>query len=179
MAGTRRCVSALFQSDWRSSFGTDRRRSQRHSKQPAALHCPCRQRSASLPASLRRDYDTPDGTGVRDYIHVMDLAEGHAQAIPYVADHPGWIAVNLGCGRGYSVLEVIHAFEKASGRKVPYKIAPRRAGDIAANWCDPTLAAKLFGWHARYNINDMCRDAWRFEQTRAAELNAAAKSSSE
>lgn len=125
------------------------------------------------------DYDTPDGTGVRDYIHVMDLAEGHAQAIPYVADHPGWIAVNLGCGRGYSVLEVIHAFEKASGRKVPYKIAPRRAGDIAANWCDPTLAAKLFGWHARYNINDMCRDAWRFEQTRAAELNTAAKSSSE
>lgn len=125
------------------------------------------------------DYDTPDGTGVRDYIHVMDLAEGHAKAIPYVASHPGWIAVNLGCGRGYSVLEVVRAFEKASGRKVPYKIAPRRAGDIAANWCDPSLAAKLFGWRARYNIDDMCRDAWRFEEMRAAELKEKAKSSSD
>lgn len=114
------------------------------------------------------DYDTPDGTGVRDYIHVMDLAEGHAKAIPYAMTHTGWIAVNLGCGRGYSVLEIVHAFEKASGRRVPYRLAPRRPGDIAANWCDPSLAEKLFGWRARYNIDDMCRDSWRFESMLAA-----------
>lgn len=109
------------------------------------------------------DYETPDGTGVRDYIHVMDLAEGHAKAIPYAMSHTGWIAVNLGCGRGYSVLEIVRAFEKASGKRVPYRLAPRRPGDIAANWCDPTLAEKLFGWRAKYDIDDMCRDSWRFE----------------
>lgn len=114
------------------------------------------------------DYDTPDGTGVRDYIHVMDLAQGHADALPYAAAHTGWIAVNLGCGRGYSVLEVVRAFEEASGRKVPVRFAPRRPGDIAANWCDPALALKLFGWKARYGISEMCRDAWRFESGRAA-----------
>ena len=75
------------------------------------------------------DYDTPDGTGVRDYIHVMDLAEGHAKAIPYAMSHTGWIAVNLGCGRGYSVLEIVRAFEKASGKRVPYRLAPRRPGE--------------------------------------------------
>lgn len=91
------------------------------------------------------DYDTPDGTGVRDFIHVMDLADGHAKALPYVMSHTGWIAVNLGCGRGYSVLEVVKAFEKASGKKIPYKIDPRRPGDIVANWCDPARAAELFG----------------------------------
>ena len=109
------------------------------------------------------DYPTPDGTGVRDYIHVMDLAEGHVKALPYVTTHPGWIAINLGCGRGYSVLEVIRAFEKASGQKIPFEIVPRREGDIAANWGDPSRAEKLLGWRARYDIDDMCRDAWRFE----------------
>ena len=109
------------------------------------------------------DYPTPDGTGVRDYIHVMDLAEGHVKALPYVTSHPGWIAINLGCGRGYSVLEVIRAFEKASGQTIPFEIVPRREGDIAANWGDPSRAEKLLGWRARYDIDDMCRDAWRFE----------------
>ena len=114
------------------------------------------------------DYDTPDGTGVRDYIHVMDLARGHAAALPYCMSHEGWKAVNLGCGRGYSVLEIVAAFEKASGRKVPVKFAPRRAGDIAANWCDPTLARDLFGWKAELTIDDMCRDAWNFESRQAS-----------
>ena len=121
------------------------------------------------------DYDTPDGTGVRDFIHVMDLARGHAAALPYCVSHEGWRAVNLGCGRGYSVLEVVAAFEKASGRHVPVEIAPRREGDIAANWCDPSLAFELFGWKAEYTIDDMCRDAWRFEQHRAEELAQAAQ----
>ena len=114
------------------------------------------------------DYDTPDGTGVRDYIHVMDLARGHAAALPYCMSHEGWKAVNLGCGRGYSVLEIVAAFEMASGRKVPVKFAPRRAGDIAANWCDPTLARDLFGWEAKLTIDDMCRDAWNFESRQAS-----------
>ncbi len=109
------------------------------------------------------DYPTPDGTGVRDFIHVMDLASGHAAALPYVSTHKGWIAVNLGCGRGYSVLEVVKAFEKASGKKIPFEFSPRREGDIAANWCDPARARALFGWSAKYGIDDMCRDAWRFE----------------
>lgn len=114
------------------------------------------------------DYATPDGTGVRDYIHVMDLAEGHAKALEYASHSQGWTAVNLGCGRGYSVLEVIRAFEKASGRKIPYRLEPRRNGDIAANWCDPSLAARLLGWKASRNIDDMCRDAWNFECRQSA-----------
>ena len=109
------------------------------------------------------DYPTPDGTGVRDFIHVVDLAEGHAAALPYVCAHTGWRAVNLGCGRGYSVLEVVAAFERASGRKIPYEFAPRREGDISANWADPALALELFGWKATRTLDDMCRDSWRFE----------------
>lgn len=123
------------------------------------------------------DYDTPDGTGVRDFIHVMDLARGHAAALPYCLSHEGWRAVNLGCGRGYSVLEVVAAFEKASGRKIPVETAPRRAGDIAANWCDPALALELFGWRAELSIDDMFRDAWRFECMRAEELRKAGSQS--
>ena len=109
------------------------------------------------------DSPTPDGTGVRDYIHVMDLADGHAKAVPFVMSHTGWTAINLGCGRGYSVLEIIRAFESASGKKVPFEVAPRREGDIAANWADPSRAQQLLGWKATRNIDDMCRDAWNFE----------------
>ena len=98
------------------------------------------------------DYPTPDGTGVRDFIHVMN--------------HTGWIAINLGCGRGYSVLEVVKAFEKASDRSVPYELVDRREGDIAANWCDPARAERLLGWKASRTIDDMCRDAWNFESNK-------------
>ncbi len=117
-------------------------------------------------ASLKvfgNDYPTPDGTGVRDYIHVVDLAEGHVKALQWALGKTGWTAVNLGCGRGYSVLEVIRAFEKASGRAVPFTFAPRRDGDIAENYADATLAKTLFGWEAQLGIDEMCRDAWHFE----------------
>ena len=110
------------------------------------------------------DYPTRDGTGVRDYIHVVDLAEGHAKALGFAERFQGWRAVNLGCGRGYSVLEIVRAYEAASGRKIPYTLLERRPGDIAENWCDPSLALKLFGWKAERTIEDMCRDSWNFEQ---------------
>lgn len=109
------------------------------------------------------DYPTKDGTGVRDYIHVVDLARGHAAAARYILTASGWEAINLGTGKGYSVLEIVHAFEKACGRKIPYKITPRREGDIAANWADPTLAERKLGWKALYDIDTMCRDAWNFQ----------------
>lgn len=112
------------------------------------------------------DYETPDGTGVRDYIHVSDLAEGHAAALPYLASHTGWDAINLGTGQGYSVLEIIHAFEAACGKKIPYEIQPRRAGDIAANWADASKAQRLLGWSAKRDLATMCRDAWHFEENR-------------
>lgn len=112
------------------------------------------------------DYETPDGTGVRDYIHVSDLAEGHAAALPYLAAHTGWDAINLGTGQGYSVLEIIHAFEAASGKKIPYQFLPRRAGDIAANWADAGKAKRLLGWSAKRDLATMCRDAWHFEESR-------------
>ena len=110
------------------------------------------------------DYDTPDGTGVRDYIHVVDLALGHLAALEYAQHHTGAIPVNLGTGRGTSVLEIVHAFEKASGRRVAYHIAPRRAGDIASCYADPARAAELFHWHAERDIDDMCRDTWHFAE---------------
>ena len=110
------------------------------------------------------DYDTPDGTGVRDYIHVVDLAKGHLAALKYIEGHAGSQAVNLGTGRGTSVLEIVRAFEKASGRPVPYHIAPRRAGDIATCYADPTLAEKLLHWRAEKDIDDMCRDGWHFQE---------------
>jgi len=109
------------------------------------------------------DYPTPDGTGVRDYIHVMDLAEGHLAALDYLAGQCGLLTVNLGTGRGYSVLEMVRSFEEASGRPVPYSIVARRPGDIAACYADPALAEKLLGWKARRGIDDMCRDAWRWQ----------------
>jgi UDP-glucose 4-epimerase len=109
------------------------------------------------------DYPTRDGTGVRDYIHVVDLALGHLKAIAKLADKPGLAVYNLGTGRGYSVLEVVKAFEKASGRKVPYKIMPRRPGDIAECYADPSKAARELGWKAARGIDKMCEDAWRWQ----------------
>ncbi len=112
------------------------------------------------------DYDTPDGTGVRDYIHVVDLALGHLAALEYVKDHTGAEAVNLGTGRGTSVLEIVHAFEKACGHPIAYRIAERRPGDIASCYAETKKAADLLGWHATRNIEDMCRDGWNFAKKR-------------
>lgn len=110
------------------------------------------------------DYPTPDGTGVRDYIHVVDLAQGHVAALRYLESRPGVLTVNLGTGRGYSVLEMVRAFERASGRPVPFTIAARRAGDIAECYADPSLAADVLGWRAQRDIDAMCGDAWRWQQ---------------
>jgi UDP-glucose 4-epimerase len=116
------------------------------------------------------DYPTHDGTGVRDYIHVMDLARGHTAALRVLAETEGVITANLGTGQGYSVLDVVRAFELASGRPIAYRIAPRRPGDIASCYADPTLAKQILGWQAQYGIDDMCRDAWRW-QTMSHELH--------
>ena len=110
------------------------------------------------------DYDTPDGTGVRDYIHVMDLARGHVAAIAYMAEHPGESIFNLGTGKGYSVLDVLHAYEKACGKTLPYVIDPRRPGDIAVCYADPTKAKEELGWEAQYGIEEMCADSWNWQQ---------------
>ena len=112
------------------------------------------------------DYDTPDGTGVRDYIHVTDLAAGHLCAMKYSCGHPGFLAVNLGTGTGYSVLEMVRAFEKVNGVKIPYEISPRRPGDIASCYADVTRARQLLGWQAEKGLEDMLRDAWNWEKNR-------------
>ena len=109
------------------------------------------------------DYDTPDGTGVRDYIHVMDLAQGHVAALLKLTEGSGVSVYNLGTGNGYSVLEVIRAFSKACGHEVPYVIAPRRAGDIAACYCDPKKAQTELGWKAQYGIDEMCAHSWNWQ----------------
>ena len=109
------------------------------------------------------DYPTHDGTGVRDYIHVVDLARGHVAALDYLAGHAGVTTVNLGTGQGYSVLDVVRAFEQASGRSVPYETVARRPGDIAACYADPGLAASLLGWRAEFGIERMCADSWRWQ----------------
>jgi UDP-glucose 4-epimerase len=109
------------------------------------------------------DYPTPDGTGVRDYIHVVDLAEGHVAALARLFDRPGSLTVNLGTGRGYSVLEVVRAYAAASGREVPYRVVPRRPGDVAACFADPALAAELLGWRAQHDLDRMCADSWRWQ----------------
>ncbi len=109
------------------------------------------------------DYDTPDGTGVRDYIHVMDLAEGHVAALRHLLERGSSLTVNLGTGQGYSVLEVVQAFEAASGRAVPYDIVDRRPGDVAACYADPSLARALLGWSATRGLAQMCEDAWRWQ----------------
>ncbi len=114
------------------------------------------------------DYPTPDGTGVRDYIHVVDLALGHLKALEKLAAHPGLVTYNLGTGRGYSVLEMVEAFRRASGREIPYEIADRRPGDIAACWADPSLAEKELGWKAERGLEQMCEDAWRWQRNNPA-----------
>ena len=109
------------------------------------------------------DYDTPDGTGVRDYIHVVDLAIGHVKAIEKIKQNPGVEVYNLGTGNGYSVLQVVEAFGKACGHPIPYEIKPRREGDIATCYCDPQKAKEDLGWTAQYGVDEMCQDTWRWQ----------------
>ena len=116
------------------------------------------------------DYDTPDGTGVRDYIHVVDLAKGHVKALEKLdKEHEGLFIYNLGTGTGYSVLDMVKAFEKATGKEVKYKIAPRRAGDIATCYSDPEKAQKELGWKAEKTLEDMCKDSWKYIQKQTKE----------
>lgn len=110
------------------------------------------------------DYDTPDGTGVRDYIHVVDLAKGHVAAVRYAASNSGTEVFNLGTGVGYSVLEIVQAFEKATNIGIPYKVVPRRPGDVATCYADPSKAKRVLGWKATKGIEDMCLDSWRWQQ---------------
>lgn len=110
------------------------------------------------------DYPTVDGTGVRDYIHVVDLAEGHVATLKELEENPGYVVYNLGTGKGTSVLELVHAYEKANGVKIPYVIAPRRAGDVAENYADCEKAAKELHWRAKFTIEDACRDAYNFQK---------------
>ena len=119
------------------------------------------------------DYPTPDGTGVRDYIHVVDLARGHVCAIRKLETGCGLFICNLGTGKGYSVLEVLHAFEKACGKQIPYVIDPRRPGDIAECYADPTKAKNELGWVAQYGIEDMCADSWNWQQKNPDGYNTA------
>jgi UDP-glucose 4-epimerase len=109
------------------------------------------------------DYATPDGTGVRDYIHVEDLAEGHVAALRRLFDAPGSLTVNLGTGQGHSVLDVVHAYARASGREVPHRVMPRRPGDVAACYADPSRAQSLLGWRAHHDLARMCADSWRWQ----------------
>jgi UDP-glucose 4-epimerase len=115
------------------------------------------------------DYDTPDGTGVRDYIHVMDLAQGHLAALNYIASNAGLHTFNLGTGQGYSVMEMIRAFEAASGRPVPFTIAPRRAGDIASCYASTARATSVLNWKATRDLKDMCESSWKFQQQAAGQ----------
>lgn len=124
--------------------------------------------AAGLRAKLNifgNEYPTSDGTGVRDYIHVMDLAEGHAAALNFLSQTTGWHAINLGTGIGYSVLEMVQAFEKTSGRQVLYQIVARRAGDVAACYADPKKARVKLNWGAKRSLSDMCASTWRFQQS--------------
>ncbi len=110
------------------------------------------------------DYDTPDGTCIRDYIHVVDLADGHVKAVAKLRENPGLKIYNLGTGKGSSVLDVIHTFEDATGVKIPYDMKPRRAGDVPVNYCDASKAKEELGWTARKNLYDMCADSWRWQK---------------
>lgn len=109
------------------------------------------------------DYPTRDGTGVRDYIHVLDLARAHSLAVAKLRENPGLVTYNIGTGKGYSVLEIVRAFEKASGKKVPYEIVGRRSGDIAECYADPSLAEREMGFRCRYGLDEMCADTWRWQ----------------
>ena len=109
------------------------------------------------------DYDTPDGTGVRDYIHVEDLADGHLKALNKLSEKAGLCTFNLGTGQGYSVLEMVKAFERESGQPLPYEIVPRRSGDVASCFADPSLAKSALGWQAQKGLKEMCQDAWRWQ----------------
>ena len=109
------------------------------------------------------DYPTPDGTCLRDYIHVVDLAEGHVKALEKLAEDPGAVVYNLGTGRPYSVLEVVHAFERASGQKIPYDILDRRPGDLPISYADPSKANRELDWKARYTLEEMCVDDWNWQ----------------
>jgi len=110
------------------------------------------------------DYDTHDGTGVRDYIHVVDLAKGHIKAVEKLMDQTGAEAYNLGTGTGYSVLDLVKAFETANDVEIPYQVTERRAGDIAVGYADPTKAKKELGWEAEFGVEDMCRDSWNWQK---------------
>ncbi|NLG89586.1 MAG: UDP-glucose 4-epimerase GalE [Clostridiaceae bacterium] len=110
------------------------------------------------------DYDTPDGTGIRDYIHVVDLAAGHIKALQKLNENPGIVVYNLGTGRGYSVLEVVNTFSKVTGINIPFRFAERRPGDIATSFADPSKAKNELGWTAKYGLDEMCADAWRWQQ---------------
>ena len=110
------------------------------------------------------DYPTHDGTGVRDYIHVVDLAKGHVKAIEYAESHKGCEIFNLGTGNGYSVLDLVNSFERVNGVKIPYKVTPRRPGDVAEVYADTKKAAEMLGWHAEKNVDDMCRDSWNWQK---------------
>ena len=118
------------------------------------------------------DYPTHDGTGVRDYIHVCDLAAGHVAAIEYMMGHKGENVFNLGTGTGYSVLGMVKAFERVTGQKIPYEIAPRRPGDLATVYSSPDKSAQLLGWKAKYNLEDMCRDTWNWQSKNPMGYNA-------
>jgi UDP-glucose 4-epimerase len=120
------------------------------------------------------DYATPDGTGVRDYIHVVDLAEGHVAALRYLFEAGESLTVNLGTGRGWSVLDVVRAYARASGRPVPYAVVPRRPGDVAACYADPALAERVLGWRARHDLDRMCVDSWRWQRLNPDGFEAAA-----
>ena len=109
------------------------------------------------------DYPTHDGTGVREYIHVVDLARGHVDALDYAAAHKGTEIINLGTGVGYSVLDMVRTFSEVNGVEIPYQIVARRPGDVAENYADASKAAALLGWHAKYNLADMCRDSWNWQ----------------
>jgi len=117
------------------------------------------------------DYPTRDGTGVRDYIHVMDLADGHLAALEYVQTHEGSVTLNLGTGRGVSVQEVVREFERVCGRRIPIRVGPRRAGDVAQYWADPSLAQNLLGWQAKAGLQEICRDAWTWQCARTMGLD--------
>lgn len=118
------------------------------------------------------DYPTEDGTGVRDYIHVMDLAEGHAAALSFLSETPGWHAINLGTGQGYSVLDMLQAFEKASGCRVQYQVVARRAGDVATCYANPKKASECLNWHAMRSLDDMCASTWHFQQSHSSGLTS-------